>query len=257
MVSITASFVFVAAAFGVTYGYTEAEAEAALAEAAALPVGEYYRPPTHLTSGAVNATTPFRRSPCPAMNTLANHGYLPRDGKNITVDQALAVVMERFNIAEDLAAVMGSLSPDLFDMNDLSKHNDKVEHDASLARIDSYFGVDPYLITPGLINDVLNYGLDGSVDVTDVATIRAARVAWGEEHNPEFDFGATPAFIAGAESALFLRGFGGDNGNSTATTFVATFFLQEMFPEGWTKPSTSITYDDAIATISYLNAVDV
>ncbi|KAE8908766.1 hypothetical protein PF005_g27664 [Phytophthora fragariae] len=257
MVSVTASFTFVVATFGVAYGYTEAEAEAALAEAAALSEGEYYRPPAHLTSCAVNATTPFRRSPCPAMNTLANHGYLPRDGNNITVDQALAVVMEKFNIAEDLAAVMGSLSPDLFDMNDLSKHNDKVEHDASLARIDSYFGVDPYVITPGLINDVLNYGLDGSVDVTDVATIRAARVAWGKEHNPEFDFGATPAFIAGAESALFLRGFGGNNGNSTATTFVATFFLQEMFPEGWTKPDTSVSYDDAIATISYLDAVSV
>jgi hypothetical protein len=24
------------------------------------------------------------RSPCPALNTLANHGYLPHDGKNIT-----------------------------------------------------------------------------------------------------------------------------------------------------------------------------
>ena len=24
------------------------------------------------------------RSPCPALNCLANHGYLPRDGKNIT-----------------------------------------------------------------------------------------------------------------------------------------------------------------------------
>lgn len=23
------------------------------------------------------------RSPCPALNALANHGYLPRDGKNI------------------------------------------------------------------------------------------------------------------------------------------------------------------------------
>ncbi|RLN92268.1 hypothetical protein BBJ28_00011515 [Nothophytophthora sp. Chile5] len=257
MVSLTATLAFVATAFGVAYGYTEAEAEAALAEAAALSEGEYYRPPTYLTSGSVNATTPFRRCPCPAMNTLANHGYLPRDGKNITVDTALAVVMDKFNIGEDLAAVMGGLSPDLFDLNDLSAHNDQVEHDASLARIDSYFGVDPYLITPGLINDVLNYGIDGDIDVTDVATIRAARVAWGEVNNPEFDFSTTPAFIAGAEAALFLRGFGGANGNSTATTFAATFFLQEMFPEGWTKSDTSITYDDALATISYLDAVDV
>ncbi|KAF1786339.1 Chloroperoxidase [Phytophthora cactorum] len=76
MVSITASFAFVATAFGIAYGYTEA---------AAFSEGEYYHPPT-----------------------------LP-----------------------DLAAVMGDLSPPLFDLNDLSKHHDQVEHDASLAHIDS------------------------------------------------------------------------------------------------------------------------
>jgi hypothetical protein len=26
------------------------------------------------------------RSPCPALNALANHGYLPRDGKDISPD---------------------------------------------------------------------------------------------------------------------------------------------------------------------------
>ncbi|KAG6951102.1 hypothetical protein JG688_00013881 [Phytophthora aleatoria] len=179
MVSIMASFAFVATAFGVAYGCTEAEAEAALAEAAAFS----------------------------------------EDGKIITVDEALSVVMDKFNITR-----ISLLS---------WEHNDQVEHDASLARIDSYVGVDSYLITPGLINNVLN-GLDGSVDIEDVAKIRAARVAWGQEHNPEFDFSMTPAFIAGAESALFLRGFGGDNGNSTATAFVATVFQQGIFPEGWT-----------------------
>ncbi|KAG2911943.1 hypothetical protein PC116_g5489 [Phytophthora cactorum] len=37
MVSITASFAFVATAFGIAYGYTEA---------AAFSEGEYYHPPT-------------------------------------------------------------------------------------------------------------------------------------------------------------------------------------------------------------------
>ncbi|KAL3670486.1 hypothetical protein V7S43_004805 [Phytophthora oleae] len=191
------------------------------------------------------------------MNTLANHGYLPCDGKNITVDQALAVVMDKFNVARDLAAVMGGLSPDLFDLNDLSKHMDKIEHDASLARSDAYFGADPAFVTPHFITDVLVHGLDGEIDVTDVAKIRAARVVWGEEHHLEFNFSTTPAFIAGAESGLFLRGFGGNNGNSSSTYFISTFFLLKTFPLGWSKPSTEITYADALATISYLDAVDV
>lgn len=32
------------------------------------------------------------RSPCPALNVLANHGYLPRDGKNIPADLLQRVV---------------------------------------------------------------------------------------------------------------------------------------------------------------------
>ena len=32
------------------------------------------------------------RSPCPALNVLANHGYLPRDGKNIPADVLQKVV---------------------------------------------------------------------------------------------------------------------------------------------------------------------
>ena len=33
------------------------------------------------------------RSPCPALNTLANHGYLPRDGKNIN-PQMLSIAIQ-------------------------------------------------------------------------------------------------------------------------------------------------------------------
>ncbi len=32
------------------------------------------------------------RSPCPALNALANHGYLPRDGKDISPDVLQSVL---------------------------------------------------------------------------------------------------------------------------------------------------------------------
>ena len=38
------------------------------------------------------------RSPCPALNALANHGYLPRDGKNIppeVLQRAIQVMISR------------------------------------------------------------------------------------------------------------------------------------------------------------------
>ncbi|KAG6580090.1 chloroperoxidase [Phytophthora cinnamomi] len=256
MVSWLTTLSFVATAFGVAQGYSIAE-NLALTTAAAMPVGVYYRPPRSMTSGKPGATTPFRRSPCPAMNTLANHGYLPRDGKNITLKMALAAIRDKFNIAEDLAGVIGTLTPGRFNLNDLSKHNDPIEHDASLARSDAYFGEDPAFITPSLFNDVLSYGLDGQIDVTDVAKIQASRVAYGQQSNPEFDFSATPAFLAQAEAALLLRGLGGENGNCSKTSFVSTFFLLETFPMDWRKSPTQITYPDVLATISSINAVAV
>ncbi|CAG8581726.1 9588_t:CDS:2, partial [Dentiscutata heterogama] len=37
------------------------------------------------------------RSPCPALNAMANHGYLPRDGKNITPRQLFESLQKVFN----------------------------------------------------------------------------------------------------------------------------------------------------------------
>ncbi|KAJ8566202.1 heme-thiolate peroxidase [Phytophthora cinnamomi] len=256
MVSWFATLAFVATAFGVTQGYTTAE-NTELANAAATSVGEYYRPPSTMTSGRPGATTPFRRSPCPGLNTLANHGYLPRDGKNVTIKMVMAVAKDKFNIAEDLVTVMGALSPAVFDLNDLSKHNDPIEHDASMARSDSYFGEDPAVVTPSLINDVLSYGADGQVDVNDVAKIQSARITYGQQFNPNFDFSALPAFIAHTEAALFLRAFGGQNGNYCKTSFASTFFLREQFPSDWKKSPTQIKLADALVTVSYLGVTEM
>ncbi|KAJ0389696.1 hypothetical protein ATCC90586_011116 [Pythium insidiosum] len=49
-----------------------------------LPRGRYYRPSGAEVSGRVDATTPYVRSPCPALNSMANHGFIPRDGKNLS-----------------------------------------------------------------------------------------------------------------------------------------------------------------------------
>lgn len=38
------------------------------------------------------------RSPCPAMNTLANHGFLPRNGRNITHQMLVSACKDGFNV---------------------------------------------------------------------------------------------------------------------------------------------------------------
>ncbi|EEB97921.1 hypothetical protein MPER_02663, partial [Moniliophthora perniciosa FA553] len=41
------------------------------------------------------------RGPCPGLNTLANHGFLPRDGKNITIPIVLQGAVDGFNVQND------------------------------------------------------------------------------------------------------------------------------------------------------------
>ncbi|GMF40574.1 unnamed protein product [Phytophthora fragariaefolia] len=163
-----------------------------------------------------------------------------------------AVIQDKFNIAPDLANFAGSLSPRVFDLNDLSKHHDRVEHDASMARSDAYFGEDPGFVTPALIDNVLSYGADGVIDINDVVQIQSARIAYGRMYNPMFDFSSLRALIARIEAGFVLRAFGGLNVNYCRTSFAASFFLNEQFPADWVKSPTAITLADALSTVSYL-----
>lgn len=43
------------------------------------------------------------RAPCPVLNTLANHEFLPHDGRNITLDKAIDALGSAMNIAPALA----------------------------------------------------------------------------------------------------------------------------------------------------------
>ncbi|OBZ70178.1 Aromatic peroxygenase [Grifola frondosa] len=48
------------------------------------------------------------RSPCPALNTLANHGFLPHDGRNMSVAQLVKAVEEGYNISAPFAWVLAA-----------------------------------------------------------------------------------------------------------------------------------------------------
>lgn len=80
------------------------------------------------------------RGPCPGLNTLANHGYLPRDGKGITLSILEDAMLDGFNIANSDAVILFlqaiRTSPDYpgtnsFDLDNLGRHG-ILEHDISL-----------------------------------------------------------------------------------------------------------------------------
>ncbi|KAF3917345.1 Chloroperoxidase [Orbilia brochopaga] len=46
------------------------------------------------------------RSPCPVLNSLANHGFIPRDGRNITSDDFTKAFQEVLGLAPDTALAL-------------------------------------------------------------------------------------------------------------------------------------------------------
>lgn len=85
------------------------------------------------------ADPPKVRAPCPMLNSLANHGYLPHDGKNITQDVTIDALKTALNINQTLglflhqAATTTNPTPNAttFSLDNLSRHG-ILEHDASL-----------------------------------------------------------------------------------------------------------------------------
>ncbi|KAK6537676.1 hypothetical protein TWF694_011850 [Orbilia ellipsospora] len=43
------------------------------------------------------------RGPCPIINSLANHGYIPRDGRNVSADEIIEAFQEVLGLAPDSA----------------------------------------------------------------------------------------------------------------------------------------------------------
>lgn len=72
-----------------------------------------------------------RRSPCPMLNALANHGYLPRDGKDVSLADLVTGFKESINLAPEatflvtVKALQASSTGNFLTLHldDLNKHN--------------------------------------------------------------------------------------------------------------------------------------
>ncbi|KAH9961138.1 Cloroperoxidase [Lactifluus volemus] len=103
------------------------------------------------------------RCSCPALNAMANHGILPRDGRNITFRELSGKVRATYNFApsfclyvpRDIAHILNrSYNTGRFDLSDIDVHNG-IEHDASLVRRDTYHQIDQGLPDGQLVASLL------------------------------------------------------------------------------------------------------
>ncbi|KAG4440477.1 hypothetical protein IFR05_004012 [Cadophora sp. M221] len=113
------------------------------------------------------------RGPCPALNALSNQGYLPRDGKNITLPEVEAVLKSALHFNGPLASSLTrSLKPlvrkdGTFDLFDMRRH-DVLEHDRSVTRFDFRQG-DNNTFQPALFEALLADADGGPVTIKSLA----------------------------------------------------------------------------------------
>ncbi|KAJ6462737.1 Cloroperoxidase [Mycena vitilis] len=208
------------------------------------------------------------RSPCPGLNTLANHGYLPHDGRNFTVTQLMDAALEAFNVNWDpilVAAKFGLLtradgnSFDKMSLDALALHN-MVEHDASISRNDYGNATGDNLHfneTAFTTMANANPGKD-TYDTASAGFVQHERLAYSVATNPLLVNTQKEFRLRCRESALYLSIFGNPLTGVASKKFVQIFFREERLPiaEGWQKPTTLITTDtlspleDAIADAS-------
>ncbi|EPS41146.1 hypothetical protein H072_4943 [Dactylellina haptotyla CBS 200.50] len=171
------------------------------------------------------------RSPCPGLNALANQGYIPRDGKNLTVDMVHAALMKALHMTPTAAwalttALKPLLRPDgTFDLVDTRRHN-VIEHDASFTRLDFHQG-DNYTVQPHMVQGILDDAEGGDVTLRTLAKTFARR-------NKESKRDGAPGLGLGLWFVAVLQAVGVMNtaqtGGKLTPEVVRAVYEEERFP---------------------------
>jgi len=144
------------------------------------------------THGFCPAQPGDKRAPCPALNALANHGYLPRNGKSVSPSDFISGLRKGYNLTLPFSIfltfgtyfLLGKF-PQALDLDQVAEHG-KIEHDASLAHPDTKPGdkfapleVDANMLdeTVGWLTAADNEGDEAKqvVSATDIARARIQR----------------------------------------------------------------------------------
>lgn len=258
------------------------------------PKGHEYRAPTTFDSWSSLRSLFWAdiiegRSPCPGLNALANHGFLPRSGKNIDYDLVNEATILAYNYkngtwfdAVQMAFTTNVSTTDTpnetFDLFDLARH-DAIEMDGSLSRNDIYFGDDVHFdatVWSGVAKDLNLYDTrhEAFVTVEVAAQARAARVELAMSMNPTFNssesqqrgtFGTTGLYLltmwddaAKAAPKSWLRPFFGTSIEAAADARAKFIAEEDRIPykEGFVRPQKLKDQDRLGKMVQAVIAVD-
>ncbi|KAJ8472950.1 heme-thiolate peroxidase [Pleurotus djamor] len=179
------------------------------------------------------------RSSCPALNALANHGYLPHNGRGISHSDLFNGLRDGLGITFPLAslltfgtyALLRQVPP--LSLTDISRVHG-VEHNCSLVHDDVPKDGEYPTSMPNLC--LLDKLLEDSQNKLTLAVEDIARARIRREASPEYKVNnitldALHAEIARGEMALVLDILG--DGNEIPLATLRNFFQEERLPENW------------------------
>ncbi|TIC99434.1 putative sterigmatocystin biosynthesis peroxidase stcC [Colletotrichum higginsianum] len=194
-------------------------------------------------------TAADRRSPCPMVNSLANHGYLPRTGLNISLADLIVGFTAAVNLDPAATTLVGQKAlltsttgnNATFNLDDLNTHG-VIEHDGSLSRNDIYFG-DNHSFNRTIWESVASHFTEPTISIPTAAKARKARLQAAASVNPEFTLTADGAQFSFIETALYLSVFGNLDSGDANTEWVKVLFGEERLPfaEGFSRSTSPIT----------------
>ncbi|KIL66075.1 hypothetical protein M378DRAFT_178007 [Amanita muscaria Koide BX008] len=190
-----------------------------------------YKPPTEGDS----------RCCCPGLNTMANHGIIPRDGRNISFKELNGTIHDTFNFAHSFCHFTTKFAANLlnkdynkgrFDLEEINLHNG-IEHDASLTRLDHVFDKGqgkphiPYV--EDFVDSASGKDKAGNVLITakDLAGFSAKRRADSTLSNPSFSLDLNHRMFSSSNNCTLLTLFGGRRDD------IKVFLAEERLPDGW------------------------
>ncbi|KAH8682034.1 Chloroperoxidase [Xylariales sp. PMI_506] len=226
------------------------------------------------------------RSPCPMVNALANHGYLPRSGRDIDLATVQQAFSDALNYADDtfvtlvdqVLTVSTTGNSSTFNLEDLATHG-VIEHDGSLSRNDYYFGDDLHFDPAIWATTASRYGIVPNVPVagartnstasntssSDVISIetaakaRAARVVDAGKVNPDFNFTNGQLQSSYGETSVMLATFYVSERGGAPKSWIKALFEQERIPffEGFTRSSVQLNLTNVEDMVALVAAVPV
>ncbi|EXX79003.1 hypothetical protein RirG_009780 [Rhizophagus irregularis DAOM 197198w] len=177
------------------------------------------------------------RSPCPALNCLANHGFLPRSGKDFSMSELIEALNKGFNTSRAFASVQ-TLGAFTMSLSDLQRHG-ILEHDASLSRQDAAIG-DHVNVDKTLVDLLLTYKVGEKINIESLAKLHHVRYTDSKERNKDFYYGWRQQSLSFGESSLLLCVIGGATNKEVDAKVAEIFFKEERLADEWKSSETPI-----------------